>query len=575
MAESFTLPDELFNSMINGFNKESEEKQLYIDSNEKSKIDEKNKNTILILKQKKRIGNIASTFFSIDDVKNIFKKDFVKYVDKIEEQEVTQAVTQIIDDVKDDIKEKKKKKKTSLRSSIRKYRMMIRLYAFAKKVFDNFKKFQKHAHEILNKHNRTDDVTLMEALKDETKRKKYIEQKKKLFGDIITAFFNDVIKGSVIPAIEFIIRMIVDSLLELFRKFSELIEKFGDVILAGLNKSKKMIFKMVGKKAAKMAAKAAARHATASAVAAAPAVTGVGAVIVPFTEAIVNVVGIAWDLYDAANLAYDIYSMYQTGKKAYNEAGKVLIGWTENAIKAVEKAEQNADAMIGKFGANLKKSANNIKAKINQNINEHDILNKKETKIALFNEIYKSIEENRDSAISEFLKNDANYKDFTKNEIAYMEKNGMSSDQYVPYSVYGVTWLDFFNKFVDGIKTTMKDIEKNSYSGKHEFGFSEQIRSDLEKLSAPSEQVEDFKEPEIKRPERKIEDVKVRPDETWEYNNFLTNFRIELAENRKLQGEKSSKFDDIKEVYKKMLERLIILERHRGRPAADYKYYRG
>ena len=546
MAESFTLPDELFNSMINGFNKESEEKQLYIDSNEKSKIDEKNKNTVLILKQKKRIGNIASTFFNIDDVKNIFKKDFVKYVDKIEEQEVTQAITQIIDDVKDDIKEKKEKKKTSLRSSIRKYRMMIRLYAFAKKVFDNFKKFQKHAHEILDKHSRTDDVTLMEALKDETKRKKYIEQKKKLFGDIITAFFNDVIKGSVIPAIEFIIRMIVDSLLELFRKINELIEKFGDVILAGLDKSKKMILKMAGKKAAKMAAKSAARHATA---------TVAGGAVTP-VAAVLNAVGVVWDIYDAVNLAYDIYNMYQTGKKAYNEAGKALIGWTQNAIKAVEKAEQNADAMISKFGANLKKSANNIKAKINQNINEHDILNKKETKIALFNEIYKSIEENRDSAISEFLKNDANYKDFTKNEIAYMEKNGMSTDQYVPYSVYGVTWLDFFNKFVDGIKTAMKDIEKNSYSGKHEFGFSEQIRSDLEKLSAPSEQIEDFKEPEIKRPERKIEDVKIRPDETWEYNNFLTNFRIELAENRKLQAEKSSKFDDIKEIYEKMLERL-------------------
>lgn len=538
--------------MINGFNKESEEKQLYIDPNEKSKIDEKNKNTILVLKQKKRIGNIASTFFDIDDVKNIFKKDFVKYVDKIEEQEVTQAITQIIDDVKDDIKEKKEKKKTSLRSSIRKYRMMIRFYAFAKKVFDNFKKFQKHAHEILDKHSRTDNVTLMEALKDETKRKKYIEQKKKLFGDIIMTFFNDVIKGSVIPAIEFIIRMIVDSLLELFRKINGLIEKFGDVILAGLDKSKKIILKIAGKKAAKMAAKSAARHATA---------TVAGGAVTP-VAAVLNAAGIVWDLYDAANLAYDIYNIYQTGKKAYDETGNALIKWTENAIKAVEKAEQNADTMIGKFGVNLKKSANNIKAKINQDfnalqdINEHDILNKKETKIALFNEIYKSIEENRDSAISEFLKNDANYKDFTKNEIAYMEKNGMSTDQYVPYSVYGVTWLDFFNKFVDGMKTTMKDIEKNSYGGKYEFGFSEQIRSDLEKLSAASEQVEDFKEPEIKRQERKIEDVKVRPDETWEYNNFLTNFRIELTENRKLQAEKSSKFDDIKEIYEKMLERL-------------------
>ena len=552
MAESFTLPDELFNSMINGFNKESEEKVLYIDSNEKSKIDEKNKNTILVLKQKKRIGNIASIFFSIDAVQDIFKKDFVKYVDKIEEQEVTRGIRQIIDNVKDNIKEKKKKKKTSLRSSIRKYRMMIRLYAFAKKVFDNFKKFQKHAHEILDKHSKTDDVTLMEALKYETKRKKYIEQKKKLFGDIITAFFNDVIKGSVIPAIEFIIRMIVDSLLELFRKINELIEKFGDVILAGLDKSKKMILKMAGKKAAKMAAKSAARHATA---------TVAGGAVTP-VAAVLNAVGVVWDIYDAVNLAYDIYNMYQTGKKAYNEAGKALIGWTQNAIKAVEKAEQNADAMISKFGANLKKSANNIKAKINQDfnalqdINEYDILNKKETKIALFNEIYKSIEENRDSAISEFLKNDANYKDFTKNEIVYIEKNGMNADQYVPYSVYGVTWLYFFNKFVDGIKTTMKDIEKNSYSGKYEYGFSEQIRSDLEKLSAASEQVEDFKEPEIKRPERKIEDVKVRPDETWEYNNFLTNFRMELSENRKLQDEKSSKFDDIKEIYEKMLERL-------------------
>ena len=121
----------------------------------------------------------------------------------------------------------------------------------------------------------------------------------------------------------------------------------------------------------------------------------------------------------------------------------------------------------------------------------------------------------------------------------------------------------------------MKDIEKNSYSGKHEFGFSEQIRSDLEKLSATSEQVEDFKEPEIKRPERKIEDVKIHPDETWEYNNFLTNFRIELTENRKLQAEKSSKFDDIKEIYEKILKRLIILETHRGRHTTDYKYYRG
>lgn len=568
MAESFTLPDELFNSMINGFNKESEEKVLYIDPNEKSKIDEKNKNTILALKQKKRIGNIASIFFSIDAVKDIFKKDFVKYVDKIEEQEVTRGIRQIIDNVKDDIKEKKKKKKTSLRSSIRKYRMMIRLYAFAKKVFDNFKKFQKHAHEILDKHSKTDDVTLMEALKDETKRKKYIEQKKKLFGDIIMAFFNDVIKGSVIPAIEFIIRMIVDSLLELFRKINELIEKFGDVILAGLNKSKKMILKMAGKKAAKMAAKSAARHATA---------TVAGGAVTP-VAAVLNAVGVIWDIYDAANLAYDIYNMYQTGKKAYNEAGKVLIGWTQNAIKAVEKAEQNADAMIGKFGANLKKSANNIKAKINQNINEHDILNKKETKIALFNEIYKSIEENRDSAISEFLKNDANYKDFTKNEIAYMEKNGMNPDQYVPYSVYGVTWLDFFNKFVDGMKTTMKDIEKNSYSGKYEYGFSEQMRSDLEKLSAASEQVEDFKEPEIKRPERKIEDVKVRPDETWEYNNFLTNFRIELNENRKLNEEKESELHDIKELYReKIMQKLHIKRRWEwvdGR-LIEIKYYRG
>lgn len=547
MAKSFTLPDELFNSMINGFDKESEEKVLYIDPNEKSKIDEKNKNTVLPLKQKKRIGNIASIFFSIDAVKNIFKKDFVKYVDKIEEQEVTQSITQIIDEVKDDIKEKKKKKKTSLRSSIRKYRMMIRFYAFAKKVFDNFKKFQKHAHEILDKHSKTDDVTLMEALKDETKRKKYIEQKKKLFGDIIMAFFNDVIKGSVIPAIEFIIRMIVDSLLEVFRKINELIEKFGDAILTGLDKSKKMIFKIASKRAAKMGATIATRHEAATA----------GGPIAAF----LNAVGLAWDIYDAAKLAYDIYSIYQTGKKAYNEAGKVLIGWAENAIKAVENAEQNADTIMGKFGANLKKSANNIKSKIRQNFNalqdidEDDILNKKETKIALFNAIYKSIEENMDSAINVFLKNDANYKDFTKNEIAYMEKNGMNPDQYVPYTVYAVTWLDFFNKFVNGIKTTMKDIEKNSYSGKYEYGFSEQIRSDLEKLTATSEQVEDFKEPEIKRPERKIEDVMIHPDETWEYNNFLTNFRIELIENRKLQDEKSSNFCDIKEIYEKILER--------------------
>ena len=359
MANTFTLPEELFNSMINSFN-EAEEKSndvLLSTKEDKNKIKDDSV-TKLTTKQKNRLKQVGNIFFSIDKVQTLFEKDFAKHIEKIKEYEITENVKQIVEFESEKIEVKKENKKRSWRSSVRKLRMMIRFYSFFQSVYENFKKFQEHAQEIIARNNGENDVTLREALTDKDARKKFIEKYKKMFHDIIITFFEDVIMGSVLPAVELVIRIMADTILELFRKFRLIIEKIGDAAFEIITSKPgmKLMSKFAGKRMLKIGAKIAARHAAASAAAAAPAATGIGAVVVPYTEAIFNAAMLAWDIYDGINLTIDCYNLYQDYKKYKQIAGEIIIGGLEKAKENVELARQKINAQLEKMNANLDKS---------------------------------------------------------------------------------------------------------------------------------------------------------------------------------------------------------------------------
>lgn len=308
MANTFTLPEELFNSMINSFN-EAEEKSndvLLSTKEDKNKIKD-NSITKLTAKQKNRLKQVGNIFFSIDKVQTLFEKDFAKHIEKIEEYEIAENVKQIVEFESEKIEAKKENKKRSWRSSVRKLRMMIRFYSFFQSVYENFKKFQEHAQEIIARNNGENDVTLREALTDKDARKKFIEKYKKMFHDVIITFFEDVIMGSVLPAIELVIRMMIDALLELFRNMKESFERLKSILGDGLEVflkgkglkiSAKTLSKILGGKfAAKLLTK----------VAGMSAVRAVGHAI-PY----VNAVMIAWDVYDAIKLGILVYKRYKS-----------------------------------------------------------------------------------------------------------------------------------------------------------------------------------------------------------------------------------------------------------------------
>ena len=311
MAATFTLPEELFDSMIHYFGHTNEPKdELLSGKEDKNKI-VNDSSTRLNISQRKRVAAVGAIFFTVDKIKDIFEKDLTKFFDAIEEQETVPVIESIREELEEEVEIKKEKKNFNFRSSLRKYRMMLRFYTFFKKVFDNFKKFQEDAQEIIRRNTHGNDVTLREALTDEKKRKKYIEQKKKIFHDIIMAFFEDVIMDTLIPLIELVIRILVDYFLELFKKIqrsiNEIKNKFGDAALEaffskrGIKISKYIIGKIlsanVGKKAiAKMGLKYTIRGVLH---------------FVPY----VNVVMYAWDAYDVLMFAYDAYKAYKRCKK--------------------------------------------------------------------------------------------------------------------------------------------------------------------------------------------------------------------------------------------------------------------
>ena len=445
MAETFTLPEELFNSMINGFNSndKTDKKLLHIDANKKSKVDDKGVKTNLLSNQNKRIANIANEFFSLTEVKKSFEKNFVKFIDNVQEQEVTEAVKVIKKEAEEEAEEeqekKKKKKKRSARATMRKYRMIMRFYTFAMKVYDNFKKFQRRAHEIIDRFSGGDNVTLKEAMTDEAKRKIFIQQKSKMFKELIVAFFDDVIMGSVIPLIELIIKMIVDSLLEFFKKFHDIIveikEKLGDKALdflssrKGIKLTKKAFTKLassrLGKGVGKLLAKVVAKQAALHAVAAGLAATGVGAIAAGALE-----VGLwIWTAYDVVSAVYDTYEAYQTGKRLWYEGGKRIISGLERSIEMIDKLQEQSQYLIDRgFGNGIDFNAvkNGFNISTIKGNNAIALIGKtKRGKISIFKSLYKQMEENREEAIKGFLDNKSNYSAFSQNTINYMKQNGM------------------------------------------------------------------------------------------------------------------------------------------------------
>lgn len=233
MAETFTLPEELFNSMINGFNDENktEELNIEIDQNEKNKADGSNK-TILNVTQKRRIANIANVLFD-DNAKKFFETDFENHLKKIEDIELEQtkeAVNIIKEEAEEEVKEKKNKKKTSFKKRMRQFRMVSHLLKFITDIYNNFKKFGKESNSIIQRHFYDKGFSIRGVLTDKNERKLFIDEVFKAMEEIAYAFYYSILLETIQPTIEFFTKIILEKVLDFLDKISEALDAGEDAL---------------------------------------------------------------------------------------------------------------------------------------------------------------------------------------------------------------------------------------------------------------------------------------------------------------------------------------------------------
>lgn len=159
----FTLPEELFDSMVSGFKQETSETiSITIDYSAKNKIEKNNTRPVLNPVEKKRIANIAEQFFG-ESVKTFFFTDYSKFTKKIEEinaDTVKQSVKAIQAEEEQEVKKKKKKRSINFFKLASTFRKIMALVTFVRKVVNNIKNFIQDAHNIIDKNFKGQGFTL-------------------------------------------------------------------------------------------------------------------------------------------------------------------------------------------------------------------------------------------------------------------------------------------------------------------------------------------------------------------------------------------------------------------------------
>lgn len=383
MAETFTLPEELFNSMINGFKDENktDELNIEVDQNKKNKTDGSSR-TILNVTQKRRIANIANVLFD-DNARKFFETDFENHLKKIEDIELEQtkeAVNVIKEEAEKEVKEKKNKKKTSFKKRMRQFRMVSHLLKFITDIYNNFKKFGKESSSIIQRHFYDKGFTIRGVLTDKNERDRFVLELKGALNDTVQSFYENLILNSFFPLLELIVKIGLENLLTLLDD----IRDKADIIMSGIGKfaGKRLLKTFAKKVATKLAAKAGIKlgiQMIGHTIAAASAGTVVGAPVAAVIEAALW----AWTIYDMITAYAEMREMYKDAVKAFNAIGKKFID-IGNTIKELAENSEFLQyiSKSGKIDVSYKNPAQFLSYLKNNNISPADL------PILRFNQLY-------------------------------------------------------------------------------------------------------------------------------------------------------------------------------------------
>lgn len=501
MANAFTLPDELFDSIINGFDKKPEDEVIItVDQNEKNKVDKSEGETKLSGAQKRRVFNIGASIFADTNLKKFFQDDYEKHlknIEKIESEETKQVLDTIKEEKKEEVKKEKEKKKFSFKRVLRRFRMVSHILKFITDLYYNFKNFGNSVGYIFEDHFSGKGYSVGGILTDEKEREDFVNDVFEAMEEIAYAFYYNILLDSIQPALEFFTKIIMEKVLEFIDNLQETLESaeevMEDLVEKGLLSNEAAEFseqlkkyKGIGKraktaisttkkvstgkkitKAARIGKKAlnairtagkivktvryvkttvtvtriASAGLKAAAAGSASTVIGapVGAVLLAASFAI-----------DGALYAWSAYSMqeaYKAVNTALHNLGEMGIAIGNEVEEMVEKFEGLAtiESLISMFDlsdvTDLKKALLGDTAY-------------RQRKIDTFFDVYAEYSGNIDKIIQDF--NDS--KNFDDDEKIALKLKKLNPAEYYPHTYLISKWADFFKKFIDKFSILIENI---------------------------------------------------------------------------------------------------------------------
>lgn len=501
MANAFTLPEELFDSMINGFDKEPEDELIItLDQNEKNKVDKSESETRLSGAQKRRIFNISSSIFADTNLKKFFQDDYGKHlknIEKIESEETKQVLEAIKEEKKEEVKKEKEKKKFSFKRILRRFRMVSHILKFITDLYYNFKNFGNSVGFIFEEHFSGKGYSVAGILTDEKERKDFVNDVFEAMEEIAYAFYYNILLDSIQPALEFFTKIIMEKVLEFIDRLQETLEGaeevMEDLVKNGLlsNEAAEISeqlkkYKGIGKraktaisatkkastgkkmtKAARMGKKAlnairtagkivkTARYArTAITVTRAASIglkaagvgtasTGIGAPV----GAVLFAVGVGIDVALCAWSAHNMKEAYDAVNTALYNLGEMGTAIGNEIEEMVEKFEGLAtiESLISMF--DLSNATDLQKCLLGDAAYQ-------QRKIDTFFDTYAEYSGNIDKIIQDF--NDSKNFDFDEKIALKLKK--LNPDEYYPYTYLISKWAGFFKEFINEFSSLINSI---------------------------------------------------------------------------------------------------------------------
>lgn len=501
MANAFTLPEELFDSMINGFDKEPEDELIItVDQNEKNKVDKSEGETRLSGAQKRRIFNISSSIFADTNLKKFFQDDYEKHlknIEKIESEETKQVLEVIKEEKKEEVKKEKEKKKFSFKRILRRFRMVSHILKFITDLYYNFKNFGNSVGFIFEEHFSGKGYSVGGILTDEKERKDFVNDVFEAMEEIAYAFYYNILLDSIQPALEFFTKIIMEKVLEFIDRLQETLEGAEEVMkkliedgllsneaaefsnqlkqYKGIGKRAKTAMSTAEKaskgkkmtKAARMGKKALNAIRTAGkivktaktiknavtvtravslgikAAAGGTAATGIGAPV----GAVLLAVGLAIDGALYAWSAYNMQQAYEAVNTALHNLGEMGTAIGNEVEEMVKKFEGLAtiESLISMF--NLSDATDLQKALLGDTAY-------RQRKIDTFLDTYAEYSGNIDKIIQDF--NDSKNFDFDEKIALKLKK--LNPAEYYPYTYLISKWAGFFKKFIDKFSILIENI---------------------------------------------------------------------------------------------------------------------